>query len=150
MYLLDTNHCSLAINNNSEILTHLSALQESQVSTCVIVQAELIYMAENSQKRESNLNRVLAFLNNILIYEIDSATAQIYAQLQANLMKQFAPKEKSKRRKTRLIDIGFSQNDLWIAAIAIQHNLILVSTDSDFQRIKTVRDLTIETWYTSK
>ncbi|MGB3532349.1 MAG: PIN domain-containing protein [Microcoleaceae cyanobacterium] len=64
-------------------------------------------------------------------------------------MKQFAPKEKSKRRKTRLIDIGFDDNDLWIAAIAIQHNLILVTTDSDFQRIKTVINLSIETWCVS-
>gem|GEM_PF-4203875 len=27
MYLLDTNHCSLAINNQPEILTRLSVLQ---------------------------------------------------------------------------------------------------------------------------
>jgi len=103
-------------------------------------------MAENSQKRESNLNLVREFLNNIFIYEIDSVTAEIYAAFQADLMRQFAPKQKSKRRKTKLIDIGVSQHDLWIASIAIQHNLILVSADSDFQRIKTVRDLSVETW----
>ncbi|MGB3532350.1 MAG: hypothetical protein WBA13_02415 [Microcoleaceae cyanobacterium] len=45
MYLLDTNHCGLAINNNPEILTRLSALQESKITICVVVQAELIYMA---------------------------------------------------------------------------------------------------------
>ena len=71
MYLLDTNHCSLAINNQSDILAKLAKLHRSQVSICVIVQAELIYMAENSQQRESNLNRVREFLKNILIYEID-------------------------------------------------------------------------------
>lgn len=37
-------------------------------------------------------------------------------------------------------------NDLWIAAIALQHNLILVSADSDFQRIQTVRPLSVENW----
>ncbi|NES20894.1 MAG: type II toxin-antitoxin system VapC family toxin [Symploca sp. SIO3E6] len=148
MYLLDTNHCSFAIKNQPDILARLAMLAQTQIATCVIVQAELIYMAENSQKRESNLNRVTDFLKNILIYEIDSITAEIYGEFQADLMKQFAPKAKSKRRKTRLIDIGFSQHDLWIASIALQHNLTLVSSDSDFQRIKTVRDLPVETWYT--
>ena len=124
----------------------MAAVERSQVSTCVIVQAELIYMAENSQKRESNLNLVREFLNNIFIYEIDSVTAEIHAAFQADLMRQFAPKEKSKRRKTKLIDIGVSQHDLWIASIAIQQDLILVSADSDFQRIKTVRSLSVETW----
>jgi tRNA(fMet)-specific endonuclease VapC len=73
-----------------------------------------------------------------------------HGQLKAALINQFAPKEKRQRRRTKITDIGFDDNDLWIVAIAIQHNLILVSTDSDFQRIKTVRDLTIETWYTPK
>jgi len=106
MYLLDTNHCSLAIQNQPDILSRLAAFSQSQITTCVIVQAELIYMAENSQKRESNLNRVKEFLKDILIYEIDSTTAEIYGKFQAELMQKFGPKEKSKRRRTRMIDIS--------------------------------------------
>ncbi|EDZ95536.1 type II toxin-antitoxin system VapC family toxin [Limnospira fusiformis KN01] len=147
MYLLDTNHCSLAMNHQPDIMARLAELYQSQICTCVIVQAELIYMAENSRQRDNNLNRVIEFLQNILIYEIDSKTAEIYGSFQADLMNNFGPKEKNKRRKTRLIDIGVSQHDLWIASIAGQHNLILVSADSDFQRIQTVRDLTVESWY---
>jgi len=75
MYLLDTNHCSLAIKNQPDILSQLAVLAQTQIATCVIVQAELIYMAENSQRRESNLNRVTEFLKNISIYAIDSVTA---------------------------------------------------------------------------
>ncbi|MCL1469306.1 type II toxin-antitoxin system VapC family toxin [Argonema antarcticum] len=150
MYLLDTNHCSFAIQNQPDILSRLAAISQSEITTCVIVQAELIYMAENSQKRESNLNRVKEFLKDILIYEIDSITAEIYGKFQAELMQRFGPKEKSKRRRTRMIDIGFSQHDLWIASIAIQHNLTLVSADRDFQRIQEVRSLSIETWYSPK
>ncbi len=55
MYLLDTNHCSLAIHHQPDIIAQLSALGQAQVSTCVIVQAELIYMAENSQNQQNNL-----------------------------------------------------------------------------------------------
>lgn len=88
-----------------------------------------------------------AVIEEILIYDIDSKTAEIYGLFQADLMRRFGLRDKNKRRRTRLIDIGVSQHDLWIASIALQHNLILVSADSDFKRIQTVRDLPVETWY---
>jgi len=50
MFLLDTNHCSLAIRNQPDILAELAALDRSQVSTCVIVQAELIYYGREFPK----------------------------------------------------------------------------------------------------
>lgn len=61
-------------------------------------------------------------------------------------MKQFGPKEKTKRRKTKITELGFDENDLWIAAIALQHNLTIVSADSDFQRIQQARALSVECW----
>ncbi len=147
MYLLDTNHCSLAIQNEPNILSRLAEIGQSQIATCVIVEAELIYMAENSQKRNSNLNRINEFLKDIYIYKIDSITAGIYGKFHAELMQRFGPKERSKRRRTRVIDLGFSQHDLWIASIAIQHGLTIVSTDRDFKRIQEVGSFEIETWY---
>lgn len=146
MYLLDTNHCSLAILGNANILSRLAEIENSLVSTCAIVQGELIDMAERSQRRESNLALIRNFLRGIHIYPVDEETANIYGQLKAALFNQFAPKEKSKRRKTKITDLGFGENDLWIAAIALQHNLNVVSVDSDFPRIQQVRTLSVESW----
>jgi tRNA(fMet)-specific endonuclease VapC len=42
--------------------------------------------------------------------------------------------------------LGFKENDLWIAAIAKQHDLTVVFADSDFRRIRLVEDLKIESW----
>ena len=69
---------------------------------------------------------------------MDEITANLYGQIKASLFKQFAPKEKSKRRKTKIINLGFDDNELWITAIALQHQLTIVSADSDFTRIKQV------------
>ena len=55
MYLLDTNHCSRAILGDPNILSHLAAVDNTLVTTCVIVQGELIDMAERSQRRENNV-----------------------------------------------------------------------------------------------
>ncbi len=146
MYLLDTNHCSRAILGDPNILSHLAAVDNTLVTTCVIVQGELIDMAERSQRRENNVALVQRFLQGIYIYNIDGTTATLYGQLKAALFKQFAPKEKSQRRKTKMTHLGFDENDLWIAASALQHNLTVVSADSDFQRIQQVRALSLESW----
>jgi len=58
----------------------------------------------------------------------------------------FSPKDKSQRRIATTDKLGFKENDLWIAAIAKQHDLIVVSADSDFQRLRLVEDLKIESW----
>lgn len=147
MYLLDTNHCSYLIRKETTVYQRAIAIGTENLATCVVVQGELIFMAENSDRKQQNLANVTNFLQYLRIYLTDETTAAIYGQLKAALINQFAPKEKSQRRKTKIRDIGFDDNDLWIAAIALQHNLILVSADSDFQRIQTVRDLPVETWY---
>jgi tRNA(fMet)-specific endonuclease VapC len=146
MYLLDTNHCSGAILGNSNIINRLATLDNTLVATCVIVQGELIDMAERSRARENNLALVQRFLQGIYIYNVDETTATLYGQLKASLFNQFAPKEKSKRRKTKMTHLGFDENDLWITALALQQNLTIVSADSDFQRIRTVKALSIESW----
>lgn len=146
MYLLDTNHCSGAILGDSNIINRLATLDNTLVATCVIVQGELIDMAERSRARENNLALVQRFLQGIYIYNVDETTATLYGQLKASLFNQFAPKEKSKRRKTKMTQLGFDENDLWITALALQQNLTIVSADSDFQRIRTVKALSVESW----
>ncbi|MBD2414820.1 twitching motility protein PilT [Nostoc calcicola FACHB-389] len=146
MYLLDTNHCSQAILGNTNVLRRLEYIENSVITTCAIVQGELIDMAERSQRKETNLVLINHFLTGIYIHNVNGFTATIYGQLKAALFNQFAPKEKSKRRKTKITDLGFDENDLWIAAVALQHGLSVVSADSDFQRIQQVRTLTIESW----
>ncbi|TVU53028.1 MAG: type II toxin-antitoxin system VapC family toxin [Arthrospira sp. PLM2.Bin9] len=147
MYLLDTNYCSYLIRKEATVWEKALAIGTENLATCVIVQGELIFMAEKSAQKTQNLANVNDFLQYLRIYLTDETTAVIYGQIKAAVFEQFAPKEKSQRRKTKITDIGFDDNDLWIASIAWQHNLILVSADSDFQRIQRVRDLTVESWY---
>ncbi len=146
MYLLDTNHCSAAILGDENLLNHIAELENSLITTCVIVQGELEDMAERSQHKESNLNLIHRFLTGIYIYNIDTSTAPIYGQLKAALFNQFAPKDKSKRRKTKIVDLGFDENDIWIAAIALQNHLTVVSRDRDFLRIQQVKTFPLESW----
>jgi predicted nucleic acid-binding protein len=52
-------------------------------------------------------------------------------------------------RRVTIEKLGFQENDLWIAAIAKCHRFTIVSTDSDFERIKEVEELFVENWLLS-
>nr|WP_293095834.1 type II toxin-antitoxin system VapC family toxin [Okeania sp. SIO2F4] len=112
----------------------------------IITYAELLYMTEKSEKVLENRRVVEAFLTSVDIYFIDEETAIIYSQLKASIFADFAPKDKNKRRRTSMSNLGFSDHDLWIVATVIQHGLTLVSADNDFQRIREVQPFSWESW----
>ncbi|MGK7874535.1 MAG: type II toxin-antitoxin system VapC family toxin [Xenococcaceae cyanobacterium] len=146
MYLLDTNYCSLIFLGNPTILKRIQEVGETNIATTIITAGELIYMAENSTYREQNLIRLNDFLKDIIIYYIDEEIAKIYGRVKAALVKEFGPKQKTKRKTTKTTELGFDENDLWIAAIAIRHKLTLVSADTDFPRIQTVINFSLANW----
>ena len=148
MFLLDTNHCSLLLNGDTKVVAQLQAHSDSPVSTSVISQGELTYMSQASQRQIVNAQRISSFLSGIRIYPVSSEAARIYGQLKADIFDHFGPKEKARRRHTAIQHLGFSDNDLWIAAIALEHEATIVSCDSDFTRMREVVKLQLVDWTT--
>ncbi len=68
-------------------------------------------------------------------------------QLKADILERFGPQEKALRRKITISKLGFSDNDLWIASVAKRYDVTIVSADNDFQRLKDVEELSLETWW---
>ena len=79
--------------------------------------------------------------------EIRKTTTLYYGAWRARLFAEFAPREKRTRttRPEQLVDpatsreLGIQENDLWIAAQAMEHNLVLVTHDS-MERLRHVMD----------
>lgn len=128
------------------VANYLRSLGQVQLAISVIVAGELRFMAQNSQQRTANLIKINAFLQRINLYGIDKETTEIYGDFKSEIIKQFGPKEKSKRQTTQLNTIGINENDLWIAATALRHSLIVVSCDSDFERMRQIRKFSLENW----
>ncbi|NJL64517.1 MAG: type II toxin-antitoxin system VapC family toxin [Methylacidiphilales bacterium] len=146
MYLLDTNHCSRIIFGEANVILRLQEHIGLGVATSVIVQGELLYMVQKSSQRSANLAFVRNFLQTIDLYPINGGVADVYGNLKGEIIEHFGPKDKAKRRKFTIQDLGFSDNDLWIASTALHYNLTVVSDDSDFQRIQQVQTLNLESW----
>lgn len=125
-YLLDTNIVIGLFESDPEIESRLGEVEEIYLS--VVVLGELQFGAANSAKAEANVQRVDHYAATNLIVGIDANTARRYGALKAEL-----------RRKGRPIP----ENDLWIAACALQHGLTLATRDRHFGYVD---HLQTETW----
>jgi tRNA(fMet)-specific endonuclease VapC len=85
----------------------------------LIVIAEQRAGFANGSSREKNEKTLTKFLNNdgVFILSPDDQTTFFYADLYFYLRKKGKP---------------IPTNDLWIAALVLQHNLVLFDRDSDF------------------
>jgi len=147
MYLLDTNHCSRIIQGEPSVIERLEQTGDALIYTNVVVVGELMFMVQKSAKKRENLLTVTRFLKNITILPVDSQTAEIYGTMKFQLYDFFGPKQIKKRAQSLIHKLGFSENDLWIAATAKSNNLTIISADNDFRRMSEVLDISIVSWY---
>jgi tRNA(fMet)-specific endonuclease VapC len=89
-----------------------------------------------------------------MVLDISKTTRLYYGWLRARLFEKYAPRKKRRRglRPEQLIDpvtsreLGIQENDLWLAAQALEFNLVLVTNDA-LERMRDIcADLMIENW----
>jgi tRNA(fMet)-specific endonuclease VapC len=127
----------------------LAALRErsfERLMTSVVVAGELRYGALISERPIENSLAVEDFLGRIDQVAISPAISQVYADLKAAILLKLGPKDRFKRRNFDLAKLGFTDNDLWIAASALERDAIVVSEDLDFRRRATLESLNVENW----
>lgn len=146
MFLLDSNYCIKCINGDKvleKLFTEENVFYD--LVTCVVVEGELIYGALKSKFPDKNLNIVKNFLSELSVISMDRETATIYGKIKSKLIKKYSGKKRTKTKRV-MNEIGVSDNDLWIACIAIKNNLTVLTEDSDFEKIASVSNLKYENW----
>jgi tRNA(fMet)-specific endonuclease VapC len=98
--------------------------------------------------------RAFISTNLPMVLDITKATRIYYGLLRASIFEKYAPNARRRRglRPEQLIDpvtsreLGIQENDLWIAAQALEYNLVLVTNDK-MDRIRDVcEELQVENW----
>ena len=130
LYLLDTNVCIRLLNGTSiSVQQRLATTRRSDVAVCSVVKAELFYGAMRSRNPDQTLTRYREFLEPFASLPFDDEAAIAYGQIRADLARKGTP-------------IG--PNDLQIAAIALSHNLTLITHNTaEFNRVD---GLQLEDW----
>jgi tRNA(fMet)-specific endonuclease VapC len=117
--LLDTNIVIGLFAGDPAVVETLE--DKTAVFLCVPVMGELRYGALASTRAQQNLARLEELGRAVEVLICDSETARCYAELKFKLRKKGRP---------------IPENDVWIAAIANQHKLTLLSRDSHFHGIE--------------
>jgi tRNA(fMet)-specific endonuclease VapC len=132
-YLLDTNTASYIIKGNRPALDqHLAKVPMARVALSAVTEGELRFGAARLPNN-AHLHRLLEdFFVRVAILPWDSSAAQQYGELRAWLEREGRP---------------MGNLDTMIAAHALALELILVTSDQAFSRI---RKLKVEDWTKGK
>jgi tRNA(fMet)-specific endonuclease VapC len=124
-YLLDTNIIIALFADEASVRTNLA--QADEVFIPSIATGELYYGARKSGRTQENLARVDELVANSAVLGCDAETARRYGEVKNGL---------------RLKGRPLPENDIWIAALALQHNLTLVTRDAHFQEVENLQAVT--------
>ena len=118
-YLLDTNHAAEIMGDSSVFHTTLVHRQQpgDRFFISVTVLSELYFAVYASQRQAENLRNLNRLLDHIPVLEFNSAAAEVYGRIRAEL--------KAKGRP-------IPGTDAQIAAVARLHDLTVLSTDRHF------------------
>jgi tRNA(fMet)-specific endonuclease VapC len=123
--VLDTNAVIALQKKEETILKLFDSDQETLIP--VIVMGELYYGAHNSGRVKENLEFLAEFVTANTILACDAETARWYGRIRHEL--------KTKGRP-------IPENDVWIAALAMQHDLALITRDTHFGYVTGLKTVT--------
>lgn len=121
-YLLDTNIIIALFANEESIMDDLA--QADEVFIPSIALGELYYGAKKSGRSQANLERIEDLVADSTVIECDSDSARQYGNVKSRL---------------RLKGRPLPENDVWIAALALQYGLTLVTRDAHFQEVEDLQ-----------
>lgn len=121
-YLLDTNIVIGFFADDRNIRDAFA--QAEQVSIPTTVLGELFYGASKSTRASENVARIDSLQNLATVLVCDAGTARWYGEIKNHLLKKGKP---------------IPENDIWIAAVALQYDMTLVTRDGHFDEVEMLR-----------
>ena len=119
-YLLDTNHAAALMKDDPLIISVLRAPNQGPFHVAIPSVGELWYMVYNSSRVEANARKLRNLLEALALLPFDEAAARIFGRLRAELRHAGRP---------------IPAIDLQIAAIALDRNLTVLTTDAHFSHV---------------
>lgn len=117
--LLDTNVIIDLWDGNTKVIDYLEQQHNLYIPATVL--GELYVGAFRSVNKEKHLAAINEFLEHSTVFSSDSQTAEYYGSVKATLLNKGKP---------------IPENDIWIAATALQHQLPLYTHDKHFKEVE--------------
>lgn len=121
--LVDTNRLTDALRGDEALVSTLERCEEISIPFVALAELKAGFLAGSRREdNEASLNRLLN-LPGVAILYADRETTNFYARLYVYLRKVGTP---------------IPTNDLWIASLAMQHNLMLLTRDQHFEKLPQI------------
>jgi tRNA(fMet)-specific endonuclease VapC len=150
-YLLDTNHISAWEEQHPVFLARFNAEPaENIIWVCPISLGELEcgmrITPDDNPARRAACRRFIE--ENVLnfVHPIDVTTRDSYAMVMQRIWNAHRPAHGGIDTQRHLSTLGVDINDAWIAAVAIEHGLILLTTDAMATIRACVPELNVQNW----
>jgi tRNA(fMet)-specific endonuclease VapC len=121
-FVVDTNVAIDFLNHPAASAAKVGTT--AKLAVPVIVLGELFYGAEKSSRTTSNLARIDAFLQDVRVLRCDLDTARHFGRVRLSM---------------RAAGTPIPHADFWIAAVAIEHQLPLLTRDKHFGSVPGLR-----------
>ena len=125
-FLLDTNVAIAVLEDDPAARERIGQADEVYVS--VVALGELYLGARRSGRVTENVARVDELARRTPVIDCDHDTARQYGIIKRSLLEKGCP---------------IPDNDIWIAALAREHGLILLTRDAHFAEVERLR---VEGW----
>ena len=119
--VLDANILIDLFRRDEKTVEHIKTI--SRVYVPAIVLGELYYGACMSDKMKRRMSEVERLATKVITLDITRETTALYGEIRAKL----------KRNGKKI-----PENDIWIAALCIQHDLPLVTNDIHFDEVENL------------
>lgn len=118
--LLDTSAYSAFNRRDERLRQWINATQQLVVPSIVLGELRAGFAAGSQTERNEVLLRRFLDAPRVSVIHVDDQTTHLYAQIYAALRRAGTP---------------MGTNDMWIASLALQHDLSLLTLDSDYTRV---------------
>ena len=160
-YLLDTNITNYWHNTrlaeHASVMTHITALPAEAILTISVITLGEVDFGHRRTTTPDPIRQQAyrEFLRTHfpLPLSITELTVEYYSEIRCRLFNAFPPQGRRHTRPEQCFDpvtatqLGIEENDLWIAAQAVERNLVLVTHDNMHRIRSVVADLlNIEDW----
>ncbi|RIK64250.1 MAG: hypothetical protein DCC65_14635 [Planctomycetota bacterium] len=119
---LDTSEAIAVLNNTGGAGDRIA--RHHPVFLPVPVLGKLLFGAEKSSRARENREKVHALLANCTVLPVTKDTAAVYARVRLRLKQSGGP---------------IPENDVWIAAVCIEHDIPLATSDSHFSGVSDLK-----------
>ena len=116
--ILDTNALSALLDGDEALVGILWEVDRQTIPSVVLGEYRFGIMRSRFRKKMEKVLDQLEAESNVL--PVDAGTARFYAQTRHRLRQKGTP---------------IPENDIWIAALSLQHKLPLVSRDEHFEQV---------------